>query len=102
MALKLVYDTSATQQARLGEDLEVETDRVFRYAKNGPQTLAVGTVLQATRPNNSHANMTCAAAPAGAYALTVTLDRGDPTVVDEYKNGYIYVNDEAGEGFLYD
>ena len=98
----LIHNTSATQGAPLGEDLSVPPNRLFRYARNGPQTLAVGTVLQATRPNTSHANMTCAAAPAGAYALTVTLDRGDPTVVDEYKNGYIYVNDEAGEGFLYD
>ena len=114
MALKLVYDTSATQQARLGEDLEVETDRVFRYAKNGPEALAVGTVLQGPRPNDSHSNMTCAASAVGATAVTVTLDRGDPMTIDEYKEGYLYINDgdtvlaagrtsaSAGEGYLYD
>lgn len=98
----LIYSTSATQGALLGEDRQVPTNRLFRYARNGPQTLAAGTVLQAVRPNASHSNMTCAAAVVGATSITVTLDRGDPTTVDEYKGGYIYVNDAAGEGYLYD
>ncbi len=105
----LIYDTSATQQAQLGEEVFVRTDRVFRYAKNGPEALAVGTVLQGPRPNDSHANMTCGAAAAGATAITVTLAYGDPMTLNEYKEGYLYVNDqgvtltnEGGEGFLYD
>ena len=98
----LIHETSAAQGAPLGEEMRVPTNRVYRYARNGNASLAAGTVLQATRPNDSHSNMVCAAAPVGATAIVVTLDRGDPTVVDEYKNGYIFVNDEAGEGFLYD
>ncbi len=104
-----IYDTSAVQRGRLGEEQSLGPDRVFRYAKNGPGALAVGTVLQGPRPNDSHANMTCAVAPAGATAVTVTLDRGDPMTLDEYKEGYLYVNDqgvtltnEGGQGFLYD
>ncbi|KKK74567.1 hypothetical protein LCGC14_2882490, partial [marine sediment metagenome] len=42
------------------------------------------------------------AAPAGASSIIVTLDRGDPMSLDEYKHGYIYVNDAAGEGYMYD
>ena len=106
----LIYDTSATQQARLGEEYTLRTDRVFRYAKNGPATLAVGTVLQGPRPNDSHANMTVnVAAAAGATAVTVTLDRGDPMTLNEYKDGYLYINDQGvtlvnagGQGFLYE
>ena len=104
-----IYDTSAVQRGRLGEEQSLGPDRVFRYAKNGPGALAVGTVLQGPRPNDSHANMTCAAATVGATAVTVTLDRGDPMTLDEYKEGYLYVNDqgvtltnEGGQGFLYD
>ena len=105
----LIYDTSATQRARLGEEYTLIPDRVFRYTKNGPRALSVGTVLQGPRPNDSHANMTCAVTPVGASAVTVTLDRGDPMTLNEYKEGYLYVNDqgvtlidEGGEGFLYD
>lgn len=98
----LIYRTSAAQEVPLGEEFRVPTNRVYRYARNGSASLVAGTVLQATRPNDSHANMVCAATPVGATSITVTLDRGDPTVFDEYKNGYIYVNDQAGEGFLYD
>jgi len=98
----LIYNTSATQEVPLGDEFRVPTNRLFRYARNGPQTLAAGTVLQAVRPNASHSNLTCAAAPAGASSIIVTLDRGDPMSLDEYKNGYIYVNDAAGEGYLYD
>ncbi len=98
----LIYNTSATQEVPLGEEFSVPTNRVYRYARNGSASLVAGTVLQATRPNDSHANMTCAAAPAGATSIVVTMDRGDPTVFDEYKNGYIFVNDQDGAGFVYD
>ena len=106
----LIYDTSATQQARLGEEYTLRTDRVFRYAKNGPAALAVGTVLQGPRPNDSHANMTVnVAAAVGATAVTVILDRGDPMTIDEYKDGYLYINDQGvtlvnagGQGLLYE
>ncbi len=50
-----------------------------------------------------------AAAKAGARDVTVILDRGDPMTIDEYKEGYLYINDQGvtlvnagGEGFLYD
>lgn len=106
----LIYNTSATQQARLGEEYTLRTDRVFRYAKNGPAALPVGTVLQGPRPNDSHANMTVNAATAvGATSVTVILDRGDPMTLNEYKDGYLYINDqgvtltnEGGQGILYE
>lgn len=105
----LIYDTSTTQQARLGDEYTLRTDRVFRYAKNGPGALAVGTVLQGPHPNDSHANMTCAVTAVGATAVTVTLDRGDPMTLNEYKDGHLYINDQGvtlvnagGQGFLYE
>ncbi len=108
----LIYDTSITSRERLGKEYTTptSTDRVFRYAKNGPTALAVGTVLQGPRPNDSHANMTVnSAAAVGATSVTVILDRGDPMALDEYKEGYLYINDQGvtlvnagGAGFLYD
>ncbi|KKM00969.1 hypothetical protein LCGC14_1799130 [marine sediment metagenome] len=110
----LIYDTSATQQAPLGDELQVGTDRVFRYCKNGPAALTVGTVLQGPLPNASHSNLACAAALRGATAVTLTFAAGDPVTLNQYKEGYLYINDgatvlasgrassAAGEGFLYD
>lgn len=104
-----IYDTSATQAAKLGSELLIGEDRVFRYAKNGPGALAVGTVLQGPRANDSHANMTCAAQSVGKNNITVTLDRGDLADHNEYAEGHIYVNDqgvtltnEGGQGYLYE
>ena len=97
-----IYDTSANQGAPLGSEYKLGTDRVFRYAKNGPGALAVGTVLQGARCVDTLANLACAAAAVGRSAITVTLDRADVLAQDEYKEGYLYVNDQAGEGYLYD
>jgi hypothetical protein len=97
-----IYDTSATQAAPLGSELLIGMNRKFRYAKNGSGALAVGTVLQAAPPNDSHANMTCAAQAVGKGSVTVTLAYGDPIERDQYKQGYLYINDQAGEGHLYD
>ncbi|KKM86932.1 hypothetical protein LCGC14_1273930, partial [marine sediment metagenome] len=90
-----IYDTSTTQAAPLGSEHRIGMDRVFRYARNGPGALAVGTVLQGPRPNDSHANMTCAAQAVGKSNITVTLDRGDMALLNEYKEGYLYVNDQG-------
>lgn len=97
-----IYDTSATKASPLGSELLIGTDRVFRYAKNGVAPLVVGTVLQSAQPNDSHANLTCAATAAGKTSITVTLDRGDPMDINEYREGYLYVNDQAGAGYLYE
>ena len=98
----LIHTTSADQGAPLGEELLVGNSRLYRYAKNGPKPLAAGTVLQGTRPNTSHDNLTCAAAGVGTSRITVTLASGDPMTLDEYKGGYIFINDQAGAGFAYD
>ena len=98
-----IYLTSASKQARLGEEYTLGSDRVFRYAKNGPEALVVGTVLQGPRFNDSYSNMVVnAAAAVDATSVTVILAYGDPLDRDQFKEGYLYTNDQAGEGFLYE
>ncbi|KKK56718.1 hypothetical protein LCGC14_3061730, partial [marine sediment metagenome] len=98
-----IYLTSASTQARLGEEYTLGSDRVFRYAKNGPEALVVGTVLQGPRFNDSYSNMVVnAAAAVDATSVTVILAYGDPLDRDQFKEGYLYTNDQAGEGFLYE
>ena len=96
----LIYDTSATSAAPLGSEYAL-ANRVFRYTKNGSGSLAVGIVLQAAQPNTSHDNLTCAAAAARATSITVTLGSA-PVETNEYKGGYVFINDAAGQGYVYD
>ena len=95
----LIHDTTTVQGAPLGEELALQ-QRVYRYAKNGLVPLNPGEVVQTARPNDAHSNLTCAAAAALTKTITVTMDQN--ITADEYKDGYIYINDEAGEGFVYD
>jgi hypothetical protein len=90
----------------LGSEVLRGHNRLFRYAKNGSGALVVGTVVQATPPNDSHKNMVCAAQSVGKTDITVTLAYGDPIAKDEYKQGYLYVNDQGtsgtGAGHIYE
>jgi hypothetical protein len=95
----LIHDTATVQGVPLGDELALR-QRVYRYAKNGVIPLNPGEVVQTARPNDAHSNMTCAAAAAGTKIITVTMDQN--VIANEYKDGYIYINDEAGEGFVYD
>ena len=97
-----IYDTSATQATPLGAEFKLGQDRVFRYAKNGLGARAVGTVLQGPGAEMTNANMTCAAAAVGKTDITVTLTRSGPMTKDQYKEGYAYTNDAAGQGYVYE
>ncbi len=96
-----IYTTTSVSGAKLGEELAMPTSRVYRYARNGIAALAVGTVVQAVRPNGAHANLTCAATAVKATSITVTLGTA-PVSTDEYAEGYIFTNDAAGQGYVYD
>ena len=95
----LIHNTVTVQGAPLGEELALQ-QRVYRYAQNGAIALSPGEVVQTARPNDAHSNMACAAAAAGTKTITVTMDQN--VTANEYKDGYVYINDEAGEGFVYD
>jgi hypothetical protein len=97
-----IYDTSATQATPLGTEYKIGQDRVFRYAKNGLGARAVGTILQGPQSDMTHANMTCAAAAVGKMTVTVTLAQSGPIAKDQYKEGYLYTNDAAGQGYVYE
>ncbi len=95
----LIHDTTTVQGVPLGEEFTLR-QRVYKYAKNGSIPLNPGEVVQGARPNDAHSNMTCAAAAVGTKTITVTMNQNVTT--NEYKDGYIYINDAAGEGFMYD
>ncbi len=83
----------------LGETLRLADGRSFRYGQ-AASTVAVGKLNGAAAPIGDHANMTTAAAALGATQVTVTpgATAGDANI---YGEGYLVVNDQAGEGRTY-
>lgn len=96
-----IYEQSATKQAPLGTRLAFADGRVFRYAYNGAVTLAPGKFVKCAEINA--ANFTneevLAAVGAGKYELTVET-AACPTA-SIYEDGWLQINDAAGEGIQY-
>lgn len=92
-----IYEESTTQNAPLGTRLQVG-ERVFRYASNGTTALAAGKFVKSIVVPSSNINKAVAAAAAtGDYTVTLTTSYAVTTAVD----GYMQINDEAGEGLQY-
>lgn len=95
-----IYQQSATQKEELGTLLTTKDGRVFAYSRNGAADLAAGKLTQAAAPDsNAHNEKIAAAAAAGATTIVVTF--GGAVLADAYKDGYVHINDEAGEGHIY-
>ena len=93
------FSESATKLFPLGSKLEYG-DRKFRYAHiyNGGGVSA-GVTLENLAATTDHRDLVVAAASAGAKSITVTLG-GTAATVDYYNEGYIHINDAAGQGQL--
>lgn len=93
------FSESATKLFPLGSKLEYG-DRKFRYAHiyNGGG-VAAGVTLENIAATAHHRDLVVAAASAGAKSITVTLG-GTEATVDYYNEGYIHINDAAGQGQL--
>jgi len=102
------YAESVTQLFPLGTKL-TQGERVWRYTKNSASGLAtIGTPLQ--NAARVHAEMdddivVGAASAIGATTVTLTstanLAAAPLSTKDGIKEGYLYVNDEAGQGQCY-
>jgi len=102
-----IHGESITQEFPLGTKL-IEGERVWRYTQNGGVALRAGDLLQAAAVAHAEQDddIVCGeAAAAGAYTVEVTstanLDTAPNNAADTFAEGYLYVNDEAGEGYAY-
>jgi hypothetical protein len=92
---------SATQLHRLGTVAETADGRVYRYSFNGAVDLAAGKLNTTVAKVTNHTNNAVATAAAiGARQVTVTLGATAATV-DQYKDGYLVINDSTGVGCAY-
>ena len=95
------YQTNTDQEWPLGTLMIFQDGRKFRYALNGGVTMTPGFLYASEDTIANHiANAVQAATAAGATSIPITLGATASTA-DQYKEGYIIIEDDAGEGFVY-
>jgi hypothetical protein len=96
-----IRSISSTKQVELGAVGVTSDGRVFRYAKAGAVALDPGKLCVNADLVANHTNIVVAANVAvGDTKVTVTLGATAATA-DQYAEGYLTVNDAAGEGIQY-
>jgi hypothetical protein len=91
------FQESSTQLFGFGT-LLYYGDRIFRYTGIGGVAVTAGKLLQTSAAVPNHRDVAVqAAAAAGVTTITVTLGATAATA-NQYKDGYIHINDDAGQG----
>ena len=93
-------DQSAGRQHPLGTVGVTDDGRWFRYAQAGEAIGAGQMTMQAVSIPNHDMDLTTTAAAVGAVTVTVTLGATLATA-SQYADGYLYTNDDGGEGHVY-
>jgi len=101
------YAESSTQLYPLGTKL-MQGERVWRYSKNGGTGLDIAAPLQSAIAVHAEQNddiVVGAASAIGVNTVTLTstenLDGAPNNEANAFAEGYLIVNDEAGEGQMY-
>ena len=94
------WETYSDQRHVLGTRLVLQDGRTFRFVENGGTLLVAGNVIQAEAPGSDFDELAIAAAAAGSESVTVTLG-STAAAADLFAEGYLFVEDDAGESFLY-
>lgn len=95
-----IFETSSTQQIDLGAKASTADGREYRYVKAGGTELVAGQVQDGPATVANHTNLATNVAAVGATQITVTLGATAVTA-NQYSNGYVVVNDVAGQGYTY-
>jgi len=96
-----VTSTTADLGLTVGTRMILPDGRVFRYSfSNGAPGAGTGVQSSAAEGNHDSDLVVTAAAAVGAKSASVTLG-ATAAAEDLYANGYLLVNDEAGEGHIY-
>jgi len=95
-----IYAKSSVQLEALGTLRVLDDGRAFAYARAGAVDLAAGKVTQTAIPSaTSTDEVVAASAAVGDMSISVTF--GGAVTADFYKDGYLWVNDDTGEGHVY-
>lgn len=93
-----LFSSSSAQLHSLGEVVNTNDGRAFRYAKAGATALVAGTLQQARAETTAHQNLTSAAAAIGA---TTTITSAITVTENQYAGGYLLVTVTPGQGYAY-
>jgi len=92
-----IYEMSETAKAELSTRLAFSDGRVFRYAKAGATALAPGKLSKVGALAAQINKAVEAAVAAGGKVVSLTTSSAITTAAE----GYLVINDAAGEGILY-
>jgi hypothetical protein len=96
-----LYEESATQLLPLGVEWKLADGRTFVYSKNAASNGPTGPGYLASAPVADPHQQACAVLAAAIGDTHVHITNGaDTQVANFYKEGYISVDDDAGEGQL--
>lgn len=95
-----IYKQSVNQLEELDTVRVLEDGRMFAYAQAGAADLAVGKMTEMAPPVAT-ANDETVAASGVAGAMSVSVTFGASVTADFYKDGYLWFNDDTGEGYFY-
>jgi len=95
--------TGTTKLHPLGTRMLIGGDRVFKYGGiSSAGAVGAGNIVQASATIAGHDMdlVITAAVAVGGKSITVTTTATD-VIKDFYADGYVYINDGAGEGHMY-
>ena len=89
---------SSTQLFPLGSELHYGSN-IFRYGQMGSGAVTAGKLVQHAAVIANHTNMTATATTAvGETAISVETSGDTDMTLNQYADGYLWVNDANGEG----
>src|SRR3990167_575326 len=98
------YGTSTVQRSPLGLEHKEGAGfgRGFRYARNGPQALPAGVFAQGPVNESGHSNLSVTVAKSPTARNITVTSKNVRIDTDDYKDGFLYINDVDGQGYVYD
>lgn len=95
------HEQHTSQRYPLGTRMQLQDGRRFVYVENGAVALAPGKLIQSPVPAANFDELAIpTAVAAGTRAFNVT-NGATAITKDQFKDGYLVVEDDAGEGHLY-
>ena len=91
---------TSDQRHKLGTRMAFADGRVYRYCKTGA-AIGVGRLAQAPATDGADDMDLAWSAGGGAGATTITTGTSLTITKDQYKEGWLYKNDEKDEGHIY-
>jgi len=95
------YSTYTSKRWPLGTKMVLQDGREYRFGKAAATNIAAGKLCAATA-NGANFDELAVPAAVAVGQRTVTITNGATAIAtDDFEDGYLNVEDDAGEGYLY-